>query len=371
MVGTAVWGADPPVAPGLITPRPAAPAGTNLAGPRIEFETPVYDFGRAKSGEQVKYTYIFTNAGDQMLEISGVQACGCITANWTRSVEPGKSGSVPISFNSAGYVGPVIKAVTVTCNDKAHPQTSLQFKGTVWKPVDIIPQMAVLNLTADSPLASTSVRITNNLPEAITLSAPEIDNRLFSAELKTLQDGKEFQVTISPVSPLPPGMSRAVVTLKTSSTDVPAVGIPVYANVQSAIMIVPAQVVLPPGPLAKLHTVSLDIVENSTNPIVLFEPTVSAAGVDIQLKEVIPGRKFSAMLSFPQGFEIPQGQRAELSIKTSHSVMPLIKAPIFQPSRPMPPRTPPPGFARQVQQPTSTTNKHRPLGPIELPPLPP
>jgi hypothetical protein len=372
IVGGPVWGADPPVAPGLIPPPPAAATATNVAGPRIQFETPVYDFGRAQSGDQVKYSYVFTNTGDQVLEISGVQACGCITANWTKSVQPGKTGSVPISFNSASYMGPVIKAVNVTCNDKAHPQTSLQFKGTVWKPVDVIPQMAVLNLTADSPLASTSVRVTNNLPEPVTLSAPESDNRLFTAELKTIQEGKEFEVTISPVSLLPQGMSRALVTLKTSSTNVPVVSIPVYANVQPAVTIVPAQVVLPPGPLAQPHTASLDIIDNSTNLIVLFEPRVSATGVEVQMKEVVPGKKFSATLTFPQGFEIPQGQRAELSIKTSHSIMPLIKAPIFQPSRPMPPRTPPPGFARQVQQPISpSTNKHRPLGPIEMPPLPP
>ena len=333
----------------------------------------MYDFGRAKSGDPVKYTYVFTNTGDQTLEISGVQACGCITANWTRSVEPGKTGSIPLSFNSSGYVGPVTKAVTVTCNDKAHPQTSLQFKGTVWRPVDVIPQVAVLNLTADSPVGSATLRIANNMPEPIILSAPECDNRLFTAELKTVREGQEFQVIVSPVSPLPPGSSRAQITVKTSSTNAPVVSVPVFANVQSAVTITPAQVILPPAPLAQSHTVSLDVVDNSTNLIVLFEPRVGATGVDVQLKEVVPGRKFSATLTFPQGFEILQGQRAELSIKTSHPLMPLLRAPIFQPPGRVNPRPqPPPAPAPQVKRPTVTsTNKHRPLPAIEFPPLPP
>jgi hypothetical protein len=332
----------------------------------------MYDFGRAKEGVQVKYSYVFTNTGDQTLEISGVHACGCITLDWTKSVAPGKTGSIPISFNSAGYSGQVVKPVTVTCNDKTHPQTSLQFMGTVWKPVDVMPQMAFLNLNADSPLASTVVRITNNMPEAITLSPPEGDNHLFTAELKTLEEGKEFQVTIAPASPLPGGMSRAQFNLKTSSTNAPVVTIQVYANVQAAVTISPPQLVLPPAPLAQLHTVSLDIVDNSTNSIVLFEPTVSAAGVEVRLKEVVPGRKFSALVTFPQGFELPPGQRAELSIKTSHSLMPVINAAIFQSARPMLARTPSRPVAVPGQQPgTTTTNKHRAVVPVDPPPLPP
>jgi len=50
-------------------------------GPKIQFATPVYDFGKVKSGEPVKYTFIFTNTGDEMLFITNVQpSCGCTTA---------------------------------------------------------------------------------------------------------------------------------------------------------------------------------------------------------------------------------------------------------------------------------------------------
>lgn len=31
------------------------------SGPKIVFATPVYDFGKVRSGEVVKYTYVFTN----------------------------------------------------------------------------------------------------------------------------------------------------------------------------------------------------------------------------------------------------------------------------------------------------------------------
>ena len=68
ILATAFVGAQPTSAPPAV-----AAVSTNVLGPRIQFETPVYDFGRARCGEPVKYTYAFTNTGDRMLIISSVQ----------------------------------------------------------------------------------------------------------------------------------------------------------------------------------------------------------------------------------------------------------------------------------------------------------
>src|SRR6201993_123091 len=84
----------PPPAPAPPpTPHPAAAPATNGPAPRIQFATPVYDFGKAKAGEPIKYSYVFTNTGDAVLEVTHVQpSCGCTTAgDWTRKVEPGQT----------------------------------------------------------------------------------------------------------------------------------------------------------------------------------------------------------------------------------------------------------------------------------------
>ena len=359
--GTAIWAAEQPA-----TPVPAAPGATNVIGPKIQFETMVHDFGRAKSGDQVKYTYIFTNVGDQLLELSGVQACGCITADWTKKVEPGQTGTVPIGFNSTGYGGPITKTIVVTCNDKTNPRPVLQFKGTVWKPIDVNPPIAGFNLTADSPLTSATVLITNNLPEPITLSAPQCSNPAFAVELKTNQPGKEFRLVITPVSPLPSGSAQAQITLKTSSTNMAVIAITAFANVQPAITINPPQIVLPAAPLAQPETNTISLIDNSTNAMALSEPTVNAPGVDVQLREVQPGHQFEVALIFPQGFEIAPGQKAELSIKSSLPLVPALKVPILQAPRPAPPKAAPVKVSS-----SATTNRHRLPPQTNLPPLPP
>ena len=362
----AVRGADQPPTPAATTPVPGAPAVTNVIGPSIQFETMLHDFGRAKSGEVVKYTYVFTNTGDQVLELSGVHACGCITADWTRKVEPGMIGTVPISFNSSGYTGPVVKGITVTCNDRTHPQPTLQFRSALWKPIDVLPQYAVLNLTPDAPLSTATVVVTNNLEEPITLSAPQCNNPAFTAELKTIQPGKEFRVVVAPASPLRAGYSQALITMKTSSTNAPVISFTVIANVQTAVTITPPQIVLPPAPLAQAQTNIINLIDNSTNAMVLSEPTINAIRVDVHLRAVLPGRQFAATLVFPQGFESPPGQKAELSIKSSLSLMPSLKLPILQ----TPSLAPPPVAPVQVSS-SVATNQLRQQIRFKSPPLPP
>src|SRR5208283_43055 len=111
--------------------------------------------------------------------------CGCTTAgDWTKQVEPGQTGSIPIQFNTANYNGPVFKQVTVTCNVTNHSPLFLQLKGTVYRAFDLNPPMAVLNIPPDAETASVVVTITNNTEEPLLLSAPESNNHVFAAELK-------------------------------------------------------------------------------------------------------------------------------------------------------------------------------------------
>ncbi len=323
-------------------PTIPGPAVTGGGGPRIQFAMPIHDFGRVKSGEVVKHTYVFTNVGGAMLQVSNVQvSCGCTTAGeWSRQVAPGKTGNIPIQFNSASFNGPVGKVITVTGNDPNQPAVVLQIKGTIWKPVDITPQFAALNVTAESAPTSTTVRILNNEEAPLTLSAPVSSNPAFAAELSTNQAGKEFQVTVKTVPPLRAGNAQGQITMKSSSTNMPVIHVSVWANVQPVITVVPPQIGLGAAPLANATAAMVSIRNNGTNTLALSEPAVNVQGVDLQLKEVEAGRSFTLGLNFPAGFEIAQGERVELSVRSSHPQFPSIKVPIVQAPRPPPPVMP-------------------------------
>ena len=331
------------VVAGMAACAAPAAAATNTAGPRIQFATPVHDFGQIKGGEVVKYTYVFTNVGQQLLEITAVQAgCGCTTAgDWSRRVEPGQTGSIPIQFNSGSFNGQIAKSVTVTCNDANQPTVMLQLKATIWKPIEITPQLAALNVTSESPANATSVRIVSNEEAPLSVFAPESNNRAFAAELRTNQVGKDFELIVRTVPPLPAGNVQGQITLKTSSTNLPVITVGALANVQPTVLVSPPQLTLPAAPLANLVPANVSIRNNGTNALVLSAAAVNAKGVEVQLKEVQPGRYFTLTVIFPAGFEIVPGERIELSVKSNHPQFPDIKVPIQQPPRAAPSAPPP------------------------------
>jgi copper(I)-binding protein len=365
--GTAVVGARQTAAPPA-----AAEASTNVIGPKIQFATPLHDFGRARAGEPVKYTYVFTNTGDRLLILNTVQPqCGCTTAgDWTRQVQPGNTGSIPIQFNTANYNGPVFKQVTVTCNVTNQPTLFLQLKGTVYKPFDLNPSMAVLNIPPDAETASVVVTITNNTEEPLVLSTPESNNRAFAAELKTNALGKGYQLIVSAVPPTPPGSVQGQISLRTSWTNPAVITVPVAANVQPAVMVIPSYITLAPGPLANAVTNSVSIRNNSTNDLKLSDPVVNVPGVEAEIKEMQPGKSFTALLAFPQGFQIPPGQQVELSVKSSNPKFPVVKIPVMQTPRPAPPAPHPAAPMKPMPTPIAPA-KPVPTSIAKPPPLPP
>src|SRR6185436_1087601 len=126
--GTFSMRAEPAPPPAPAVPAPGAPAvtpaaapATNAGGGKIQFEMPNYDFGKSKAGDPVKYTFVFTNIGTETLEVKNVRpGCGCTTAGeWTKKVEPGKTGTIPIQVNVAATWpnGPIAKYVDVDTSD--------------------------------------------------------------------------------------------------------------------------------------------------------------------------------------------------------------------------------------------------------------
>ena len=382
-----------PLAAQLAAPVPVAATPTD--GAHIQFATPVYDFGKVSAGTIVKYDYVFTNTGNAMLTVSDVKvSCGCTTAGtWQRQVEPGKTGSIPIQFNSVNLSGPVLKSVSVTCNDSNQPMVALQLRGTIWKPIDVIPTYAVFNLLADSLTNETkAVRIVNYTSEPLTLSAPESGNKSFSAEIKTIIPGKEFELLITAVPPFTGTVIQTPILVKTSSTNVPVISVNAIAMIQQAIMVMPNQITLRSAPLPPNTLTGVTVRNNSATQVTITEPTVTFVtsrleadanlavakpipGVEASMKELQPGRVFNIVVRFPEGFEIPPGQRAELSLKTSHPQFPFLKVPIYQiaSGRPTPAIAPPPPVVQAKQGPPaqSQPNPARSAAPMPPPPLPP
>lgn len=121
----------------LVT-NPKSAEQTTKKGPVMQFDKTEYDFGKILQGEVVSYTFHFTNTGDAPLIISSVdKSCGCTASEYPRDpINPGKSGSIKITYDSKGHQGFQSKGLVVNANtNPAH--TTLRVKAMVRTPNDL------------------------------------------------------------------------------------------------------------------------------------------------------------------------------------------------------------------------------------------
>ncbi|MBK7887733.1 MAG: DUF1573 domain-containing protein [Bacteroidetes bacterium] len=120
----------------------AAPAATdaqtavdNKNASEMVFDAEEFNFGTIKQGESVTHEFSFTNNGKEDMIITNAQgSCGCTVPQYPKEpIKKGATGSIKVTFNSAGKMGMQDKTVTITSNAKNSPRI-LHLKGTVEAP---------------------------------------------------------------------------------------------------------------------------------------------------------------------------------------------------------------------------------------------
>ncbi|HNQ13247.1 MAG TPA: DUF1573 domain-containing protein [Bacteroidia bacterium] len=102
--------------------------------PEFKFVSEEYNFGTIKQGDVVTHEYSFTNVGKEPIIITDARgSCGCTVPVWPKEpIKSGESGTIKISFNSAGKLGMQDKTVTISSNATNNP-VILHVKGNIVK----------------------------------------------------------------------------------------------------------------------------------------------------------------------------------------------------------------------------------------------
>jgi len=99
---------------------------------KIAFNETSHQFGTIKQGDVVKYDFKFKNKGNAPLVIKNVDvSCGCTFPSYPFiPIEPGKEGTIGVTFDSKGKIGPQKPTITVVTNGR--PRTlKLNLQGVV------------------------------------------------------------------------------------------------------------------------------------------------------------------------------------------------------------------------------------------------
>lgn len=100
----------------LVSTASVASAPTTKAA-SFKWTVKTFDFGKIAANKPVTHEFTFTNAGEEPLVITSVQAsCGCTVAEYSKDPIPhGAQGFVRATYNAAS-VGIFNKTVTVNAN---------------------------------------------------------------------------------------------------------------------------------------------------------------------------------------------------------------------------------------------------------------
>ena len=129
------------------------------AQPAVNFEVKTYDFGDVVVGQVLNYNFVYTNKGNQPLEIIKTStSCSCTAANLSEKTLPaGATGAISVTTTVKGP-GAVTQQAIIQTNDPKNPQVTLMLRGTARQIWDFSPQSS-FNFTGVSVLTQATSQL--------------------------------------------------------------------------------------------------------------------------------------------------------------------------------------------------------------------
>jgi hypothetical protein len=239
--------AEVPVA----TAAPDAPAAAETPAPVVEeggtpilvVAAPVYNFGKVDNAETVECDFVLKNGGTGMLKIENVRAsCGCTTTALPKNdIAPNEEVSLHAVLNLKGRQGPQTKAITVTSNDPETPSFQLRITGEAIASISIEPMAVQFGRVEDDNPREATVTIQSQ-KEGVTFKvlSAELDGLDFiTHELKEVEPGKKWEMSIKTSANLPVGNHNGRFIIRTDSAERAVLWLPVSLQVIGALQVMP------------------------------------------------------------------------------------------------------------------------------------
>ncbi len=318
-----------------LEPKPATTAGpvvsSAIGKPKALVEEPVHDFGVIWSdNKELLHTFVVKNIGDTPLKILRVKpTCGCTKAGeHPKEIAPGKSGEFPFKLRTRGLRTGFKKTIRITTDDPTEPMLQLQLTGSVKHYVQAEPNMAYFNNIFGAERHEKIIKITNNTETPLKLTLPENSNGSFKFDLKEVEPGKQFDLTIYLEPPYEPGRERETLNIKTNIEKQPVLNVRLNAVFSERIDVRPSPLVIPESD-REIPRVVL-VRNNGSTPVNVLDVTVNDDSVladKVTWKARKAGFSYQVQVVIPPNHALPKEGR-NLLIKTDDKEKPEIVVPM-------------------------------------------
>jgi hypothetical protein len=226
-----------PVAPEARSSPPVLmPSAGTRGSPKIRFQNVRYDFGTVTEGDVVSHAFPFENCGTASLTIRGLAGdCGCTAAVASaRTIEPGQTGQIRVSFKTQDYKGKQVREVYVTSDDQATPRARLTLSGFVRAYLDINPSYVYFGTIGRAAKVAKLIHVTSSEGARFRITSLKATSpRIRLSEVRRAEaGGYQFEITAGPG--LEPGMFFARAIIGTNLPGRPTSSLQIFGNVIAA-----------------------------------------------------------------------------------------------------------------------------------------
>lgn len=190
--------------------------------PRLTILEPSFHFEIVGLNSPVEHTFHFVNAGETALRVTKVTVTSPMVFKSADSIiPPGKQGAVSFSLGTPRIAGPYEGEVQLDFDDPHLAPLVFDVTGKIIPAIECLPMPAFFVSTQRGHPKSVFLELINHEKEPLKLSLLEYNSKRFHLELKTLEEGMRFQLTLHLSGQGVPGRATDSITLTTSSQTQP------------------------------------------------------------------------------------------------------------------------------------------------------
>ena len=298
--------------------------------PGIKFADLVYKFGEVDEGEEVSYTFTFINSGTDTLVITNVKpTCGCtVPGDYTKEVEPGKTGEIPVVFHSKGFQGGISKTIRVETNIPNSEPIGIRLEGTVKVLISNDPRSIWLGQTRkDGPPITGSVTLKNHVDTPLNILKVEASDKRAATKIITIKEGEEYAIEVTVSPPFLMEQVREILTIMTNIEGKKKFEIQYYYYGISDIEVAPKEMIIYMKHLQPDLTRIITVRSHIDATIDVIDPQVNGENIDIKVEEIDKGKHIQIIVHFKEGFKFPENETLQVSFgvkseqgETKHSI---------------------------------------------------
>jgi Protein of unknown function (DUF1573) len=176
----------------------------------LDFPTKLKDLHAPAEAKTVSADFEFTNKSGKTVNIRRYEStCSCMSVTVKEGklrYAPGETGVIRANFDMGNFSGEVDKSVAVYLDNDPEDKPSVILTTRVHIPVLVSVEPKTVKWDLGGKPETKSVRITMNHSKPIKVTQVTVSNEAFKRELKTITEGKEYELLLTPADVTAPAL---------------------------------------------------------------------------------------------------------------------------------------------------------------------